>query len=210
MTPRLYHKRHGAVVLLCTGLAVVCAPLQSVIAQTGAAAGGGSRTLVEIVQAARTNVAGAPASQPVVQGEVLPLAVKRSEAALRLQRDFAAMRSQGGFRTTVSNGVVVIPESVVAVPDAPLSSDPAVAVQQLNERWTKKQHDLIYADPELKTLHDEIRAMEKTLLGKRQMLDARLSADPGMAKINEERRKAFEALMKSRQNVSRTAPAAQP
>lgn len=127
-----------------------------------------------------------------------------------MQRVAAERQPSGPPGTVVSNGVVVIREAAVAPPDTPLSKDPMVAVQQINARWTEKQHNLIYADPELKRLNDEIRRMEQDLFEKRQRLDAKLAANPEMAKINEERKKAFESVMAAKQRAHPVAPAAQP
>lgn len=124
--------------------------------------------------------------------------VMENPAALGLlDRRNAGRRLETGV--VISNGVAVIPQSLVATPDRPLSKDPFVAAQQINVRWAEKQHNLIYADPELKTLNDEIRQLEKQILVKRQLLNSKLASNAEMAKIDEERKKAFETLTAARQ-----------
>ncbi len=148
-----------------------------------------------------------PAGQAVVSGaqnmvtDQIPTGVvgRREAIVFPAQKKLTA-------QTVFSNGVWVIPEAVVAPPPTPLSSDPFIAVQQANARWTEKQHNLIYANPELKKLNDEIKKLEKEILIKRQELAAKLAQDPEMARVEEERKKAFEALATMRRKEAQVPP----
>lgn len=206
MTPRLHQKRHSAVV--CS-IAVLCGLLMTVFlahAQENAGGGAEQTSVGQAIQAIRTNRVQSAVSPRQLKRSEMPASVTDSPAAQQMKRRAAMMHQPQQPLTVISNGVVVIPESVVTGPEVPLSKDPVVAARQINERWTRKQHDLVYADPELKRMHDEIKSLEKELLAKRQALAARLASNPEMAKVNEERMKAFETLARAREAVNRASP----
>ena len=58
----------------------------------------------------------------------------------------------------------------------------------------KSQHDLEYSDPSLVKLREEITALEKELIGKRQELNLKLSLIPEMKTIDSKRRDLFTNL----------------
>jgi hypothetical protein len=222
MTPRFMNKRCGACFCffaLILGFSCVASAQQP--PSVTSPGRDGSPQITDAIAAARATSPAVTTNANLATGTrpALPDSVTQNPNAQKM-RDYvrdvqmSAMARQQGRNgkpaTVVSNGVAVIPEALVASPEQPISSDPMVAVQQINTRWTEKQHNLIYSDPEAKTLNDEIKRLEKEILEKRQVLAAKLAANPEMAKINEERMKAYQALANLRQAANRAATATQP
>jgi hypothetical protein len=121
----------------------------------------------------------------------------------------------------VSNGVYVIPYSRPAVPlrvpaltnASPEEEQVNVAmavVRQKSEEWTRVQHDLIYSDPDLKKLNDQIRKLEKEILDMRQLLHDKEAERPEMIRAEKEREDAFNALIVARKKSADSAPATRP
>ncbi|HBA84501.1 MAG TPA: hypothetical protein DCZ95_10445 [Verrucomicrobia bacterium] len=67
--------------------------------------------------------------------------------------------------------------------------------EQAKTIWNR-QHDLEYNNPECAALREEITALEKQLVEKRRLLDAKMSLQPEMKDIKKNRQELFENIQK--------------
>ena len=186
--------------------------LLSTAAQQTASSTAEIRANVDTVRSRVVSNNAADSSAPPLGFTQLPPAVRDNAAAQKMRSDLTKKQQQESS-VRVVNGTTVLPRTdVLNAPAAGGASRASSGIgetvanaQKISAIYGQVRHDLIYSDPELKALNDEIVQIEKQLNAKRASLEARLSSRPEMQQADGERRKAFEAVMDARKQGASTA-----